>query len=276
MEKLLVATYHDDLHQFEMFSHCIVKNWQGNPRLDVVLGKGTDVATVQSIIDDIFPTSWTVRIHECAIDHKNGYLQQQVNKVFYSIDNEFDDVIVFDSKDFVLRPMDLNTFKHNDQYRATFYIPSQQLVDLCPAIASITDQDVSSVPSTINLTPWIWRTDQLKKHWNYLNDQFGDYHFWNDYPGGGEIYSFFTYTWLDKNSTMRWQSPDNNPLLLGGGWTNQSYDGMLEEAHDFDRWEERKIWKHSRKLPDVRCFDVTRGVLLKYGIGKEIIDRVFG
>jgi hypothetical protein len=172
--------------------------------------------------------------------------------------------------------MDLTTFKHNDRYRATFYLPGQQLKDLCPEIASIIDQDVSSVPSTINLTPWIWRVDQLEKTWQYLNERFGDYHFWTEFPAGGEIYSFFSYTWLDDHSTMRWQSPDNNPLLLGGGWTHQSYEGILQEAQDFDRWSDRKIWKHSRKIDDLRCLDVTRNVLLKYGIEKEIIDRVFG
>jgi hypothetical protein len=276
MEKLLVATYQDDLSQFEMFSHCIVKNWQGNPRLDVVLGKGTDVNSVQSIIDDIFPISWTVKIKECAIGSDDGYLQQQVNKVFYSIDSEFEDVIVFDSKDFVLRPIDIKTFKDQEIYRTTFYLPDQQLSDLCPSISSIKDQDVSWIPSIINLTPWIWQVKQLEKCWHYLNDRFGDYHSWTEYPAGGEIYAFFTYTWLDEYRTMLWQMPDNTPLLLGGGWTHQSYDGMAQEARDFDQWPERKIWKHSRKIDDPRCLDVTRYVLLKYGIEKEIIDRVFG
>jgi hypothetical protein len=276
MEKLLVATYDQDLQQFEMFCHCLVRNWKGNPRLDVVLGKGTNADLVKSIVNKIFPIAWIVKIKECVVDSDDGYLQQQINKVFYSIDDEFDDVIVFDSKDFVLRSMDMTTFKHNDRYRATFYIPSQRLVDLCPAVSSITDRDVSQIPSTINLTPWIWNVKQLEKCWRYLNDRFGDYHSWVEYPGGGEVYSFFSYTWLDAYSIMKWHTPDSNPLLVGGGWTHQSYEGMLQESQDFDQWTERKIWKHSRKLEDPRCVDVTKSVLLKYGIEQEIIDQVFG
>jgi hypothetical protein len=276
MEKLLVATYKDDLVQFEMFCYCILKNWTGNPRLDVVLGKDTDLDKVKSIVDNVFTDTWTIKIHECAIDHGDGYLQQQVNKVIYSIDPEFDDIIVFDSKDFMLRPMDVSTFKNNNSYRATFYVPNQRLMDLCPDITSLVDVSVSSIPSIINLTPWIWRHDQLQKSWSYLNERYGNYHSWVEYPGGGEIYSFFVYTWLDTSSTMIWQCPSHTPLLIGGGWTHQSYENMLQEAQDFDQWTERKIWKHSRKVNDPRCLDVTRTVLEKYGIEKEIIDRVFG
>jgi len=276
MEKLLVATYDRDLLQFEMFCHCIIRNWHGNPRIDVVLGKNTDTTQVQSLIDRIFPDHWCVKVLECAINNNDGYLQQQINKVIYSIDDAVDDVIVFDSKDFVLRPMDIKTFKNENSYRATFYLPDQRLVDLCPAIADIVDRDVSVVPSVINLTPWIWRVDQLKKSWQSLNKRFGDYQTWQSFPAGGEIYSFFSYSWLDPTSTMDWLEPDDNPLLLGGGWTHQTYQGILQEAQDFDRWTERKIWKHSRKLQDPRCLDVTRSVLLRYGIEQEIIDRVFG
>ena len=57
--------------------------------------------------------------------------------------------------------------------------------------------------------------------------------------------------------------------------TTPAAQRMLEEAKAFDLWSERKIWKHSRKLPDARCLDVTRSMLLKYGIEKEIVDRVF-
>jgi hypothetical protein len=64
--------------------------------------------------------------------------------------------------------------------------------------------------------------------------------------------------------------------MLGGGWTHQTYEGMLREVEDFDRWPERVVWKHSRKLKDPRCVDVTKSVLLKYGIEQEIIDQVFG
>jgi hypothetical protein len=271
--KLLVTTYQDDLTQFEMFCHCLNKNWQSNRQLTVALGKNTNVLEVQRIIDQAL-SQWTVDIQSTIHSYSSGYTEQQVNKIFHSMDSTVDDVIVFDSKDFLLRSCNIDNFKQNNQYRATFYIPGQRLVELYPDIEHIVDQDVSQLPSVINLTPWIWKVDQLNRYWNYINQRFGNYQSWNEFPAGTEIYGFYVYTWCDKQSTMQWQDPDT-PLLIGGGWTHQTYDGMLAEAQAFDQWTERKIWKHSRKLEDSRCLDVTKSVLLKYGIEQEIIDRVF-
>lgn len=273
--KLLVATYQDDLTQFEMFCHCLNKNWQSNRRLTVVLGKGTPIAQVQQIVDQELP-NWHVDIQSTAFPYSNGYTEQQVNKIIYSIDSAVDDVIVFDSKDFLLRPCGIDDFKFHDQYRATFYIPGQHLIDLYPDIEHIVDHNVSTLPSVINLTPWIWNVTQLTRYWDHINQRFDDYRSWNKFPAGTEIYGFYVYTWCDNQSVMTWQHADQTPLLIGGGWTHQTYQGMLDEANAFDQWPERKIWKHSRKLPDARCLNVTREVLLKYGINKEIIDQVFG
>jgi hypothetical protein len=74
---------------------------------------------------------------------------------------------------------------------------------------------------------------------------------------------------------MTWTAPENTPLMIGGGWTHQNYQGMIDEAKAFDQWPERKIWKHSRKLADSRCLDVTKAMLSKYRIDQETIDRVF-
>ena len=272
--KLLVATYQDDLSQFEMFCHCLNKNWQGDRRLTVAMGKDTSTAQVQQIVDRELP-DWHVDIQPTAFPYSSGYTEQQVNKIFYSLGSTVDDVIVFDSKDFLLRPTSIDDFKINNQYRTTFNVPGQRLIDLYPNIKHIVDQDVSNLPSVINLTPWIWKVDQLDRYWNYINQRFGHYQSWTEFPAGTEIYGFYVYTWCDKQSTMQWQDSNTIPLLIGGGWTHQSYQGMLDEAKAFDQWPERKIWKHSRKLEDFRCLDVTKSVLLKYGIEQEIIDRVF-
>jgi len=272
--KLLVATYQDDLKQFEMFCHCLHKNWQGNQRLTVAMGKDTPIAQVQKIVDQKLP-NWQVDIQCTAFPYSNGYTEQQVNKIIYSVDSSVQDVIVFDSKDFLLRPCGIEDFKINNQYRATFYIPEQRLIELFPDITHIVDQDVSDLPSVINLTPWIWNVDQLNKYWQYINQRFGDYQVWHEFPAGTEIYGFYVYTWCDNQSVMTWTAPENTPLMIGGGWTHQNYQGMMDEAEAFDRWPERKFWKHSRKLADPGCLDITKAVLFKYGIDQETIDRVF-
>jgi hypothetical protein len=276
MEKLLVVTYGPDLPQLEMFLYCLQKNWKGNQFLTIVFGNNTDPCEVENIVNRSTLSEWNIEIHNGSRPEVNGYTEQNLSKIIYSIDQRFQDVIVFDSKDFLLKTMNFETFKFHNRYRTTFYNPNQALVELYPDTQRIFDQDISHVPSILNLTPWIWNVQQLKKYWIYMNNRFGDYQTWHSMPGGNEIDSFFAYTWCDKKSFMLWAHPDDNPLIIGGGWTHQTYEGMLQEAHDFDQWSERKVWKHSRKLDDPRCLDVTRMVLEKHGIDQKIINRVFG
>jgi hypothetical protein len=85
------------------------------------------------------------------------------------------------------------------------------------------------------------------------------------------------FAWTERNSGIHWHKhPKKWPLLVAGGWTHQTYNGMLEQAQEFESISERIVWKHSRKLQDSRCIDVTRSVLIKYGIDKSFVDQVYG
>lgn len=279
MEKLLVATYDQDLLQFEMFCYCINKNWKGNRFLTVVLNSSSDwnqaYLRVKTVVSEYLPR-WDIEIKDGRHPDHDGYREQAVNKIIFSIDDRFDDTIVFDSKDFLLRDSDLSDFKKDKKYRVTFTLDQSHL-SFYPDSKDLLDQDISHVPGVLNLTPWIWNTSQLKKYWNYMLDRFGDFLSWDSmFKGGTESDTYYLYTFCDTDTTVEFLDQQNNPLIIGGGWTHQTYEGILQEVQDFDRWSERKIWKHSRKINDPRCLDVTRGVLLKYGIEKEIIDRFFG
>ena len=126
--RLLVATYQDDLRQFEMFCHCLNKNWQSDRKLIVALSKNTDTEQVRLIIYSHLP-GWEVDIKQTVHPYSNGYTEQQVNKILHSIDLTVDEVIVFDSKDFLLRPCGIDDFKINNQYRVTFYNPGQRYMN---------------------------------------------------------------------------------------------------------------------------------------------------
>jgi len=128
--KLLVVTYPDDLKQFEMFCYCLKKNWQGSKSLIVVTQQDTDQQVVQKIIDHMLLDGWNVEINQTACSYKDRYTEQQVNKIFYSVHSAVDDVVVFDSKDFVLRPCDFSTFKSNEKYRVTYYLPNKNGLEL--------------------------------------------------------------------------------------------------------------------------------------------------
>lgn len=279
MEKLLVATYDQDLLQFEMFCHCINKNWKGNRFLTIVLNscqewKKTDTE-IKGIISR-YLSGWITEVVDGQHPDHNGYREQAVNKVIHSIDDRFDDVIVFDSKDFLLRESDIVDFKKHGKYRVTFTLDQPHVI-LYPESSELLDRDISHVPAVLNLTPWIWNVDQLRKYWNHMLERFGDFCQWDSmFKGGTESDTYYLFTFCDSQTPVKFLDSQDNPLMIGGGWTHQTYESILREAEDFGRWPERKIWKHSRKLEDPRCLEITKTVLEKYGIEREIINRVFG
>ena len=273
--KILVVTFQDDLAQFEMFCYCLAKNWQGQKNLIVVIGKNTDDQTVQDIVDRVFFNEWTVEIKPTAHPTEVGWHEQQINKVVYSVNSTANDVIVFDSKDFMLKPCNLSTFKPDNRYRITYYLPGK-LVDSNPDVRQLVDKPVDHLPNLSNLTPWIWNVSHLDKFWEYLNNRFDSYTTWKRFPCCSEWLAYYVFAWTDEASEILWhRNPKKMPFLVSGGWANQTYEDMLEQADHFDQNTNSIIWKHNRRLPDVRSIDVTKSVLMKYGIEQHIIDRVF-
>ena len=274
--KMLVTTFKDDIKQFKMFCYCLNKNWQGQKDLIVCLGYNDDEQEFANIIKNTFDVSWNIEIKPTIHAYEFGVTEQQVNTVFYSILSGADDVIVWDCKDFLLRPCNFSTFKKNDKYRITYLLP-KKLVDMGYNISGLVDTPIDHIQAISNIRPWIWNIKQLTRYWEQLTNKFGNYQTWKGgYPAGNEIYGYYVYTLTDSNREIKFLTHPDMPLLFGGGWTHQTYDGILKEADDFDQSLERIVWKHSRKLKDPRCLEVTKLVLLKHGIDKQFIDQVYG
>ena len=66
------------------------------------------------------------------------------------------------------------------------------------------------------------------------------------------------------------------PLMFAGGYTHQTYEAMIKDMTEFDLETDRIVWKHSRKLEDPRCLDVTKSMLIKYDIDPDFIKQVYG
>jgi hypothetical protein len=282
--KIVITTFNEDISQFMMFCYCINKNWNGNRFITVVVNSVRPYSNAewekfyQQVVEitQDYLSEWTVEIHDGRHTDNFGYREQAVNKVLYGIDHRFEDVIVFDCKDFLLKPADLSTFKKDNKYRVTYWKHDQKLISMYPEAIELLDQDLSHVPGVINLTPWIWNVNQLAKYWKYMTSRFGDYSEWGRYyKGGTESDTYFAYTYCDPDKLIKFLNPRHTPLLISGGWSGQTYEGMLEQADQFDQSPTSIIWKHNRRLPDLRSLEVTKSVLSKYGIEQAIIDRVF-
>lgn len=273
---MLVTTFAGDIKQFYMFCYCLAKNWQGKRELIVCIGNGDKEETFKKITDEIFDSSWKISVKPTIHPYQMGVTEQQVNTVYYSTTSGCEDVIVWDCKDFLLRPCGFETFKKDNKYRLTFTLFDKKITEMGYDLSELIDAPHDHFPAILNLRPWIWNVEELQRYWDTMISKFGHFTTWPAYPTACEIYGYYVFMLTDPQRTIKLEDPKDSPLLLGGGWTHQTYDGILQEAIDFDRWPERLVWKHSRKLEDPRCLDVTKSVLLKYNIDQEIVHRVFG
>jgi len=272
---MLVTTFKDDIQQFKMCCFCLKKNWKGVKDLIVCIGSKEDPEIYQFIVEQIFSPDWKVEIKSSIHNFNVGTTEQQANTVFHSITSGVDDIIVWDCKDFLLRPADFSIFKKNQKYRVTYYLP-EKLVDMGYDINGVVEQPIDNIQAISNLRPWIWNVEQLRGYWDQLNNKFGNYQTWDShYPAGCEIYGYYVYTLKNPNSKIEYLDHNETPFLIAGGWTFQTYEGMCEQAKLFDSNPLTIVWKHSRKLSNPQCLEVTKSMLLKYGIDQQFVNQVY-
>ena len=255
MEKIVVGTYEEDLKQFEIFCYCLNKNWNGPKNLTAFVGSYNqqpgNINHVQQIVDTHL-SNWNASVVD---GHRtlatDGYAEQNINKILNSFGSDY--AIVFDSKDFILRPMDLDDFFINGLLALSYFETDKSHYDLYPNSKNIFDG--LDIPPTLNLTPWIWDANILEKMWD--EHQTG---FYNNYT---EWDSYLTYAVVTNSIKL----PEfNERVIIAGGWTHQDYNGMLQQKDQMINLNHKKIWKHSRKLEDHRCSDVTNQVLSHFDI----------
>jgi hypothetical protein len=258
MEKIVVGTYEEDIKQFEVFCYCLNKNWTGNKHIAVFVGSHNgmpgDVNEVTCIVDRYLKDWDRTVVDGGQPDASDGYAEQNINKIINSFGTPTS--IVFDSKDFVLRPLGYEDFIIDNTLALSYFNTSQTHYDLYPDSRQIADN--LDIPTTLNLTPWIWDTVILKEMWD--KHRHGFYN--NDYT---EWDSYLTYAYGKIEFP-----PFEERVIIAGGWTHQTYDGMLEQAKDMKEYAHKKIWKHSRKLEDSRTVEVTCDVLEYFGIPRSI------
>ena len=273
--KLVVVVYDQDLPQFRIFCHCLNKYWQDTRNLTIVVGKPNVVQTyqsVQSIIDQIFSSEWNILIEQGSLDnHMDGYQEQQLFKVLASLDELYQDAVVFDCKDFLLKPMGFDDFKEKSKYKvAVFNDDKKTFQDFYPSVAN-TFNFKHSIPLPLILTPWIWQREQLQRYWQKILELFGDeYHQWSQYPTGSEWASYYAFTYTDKNSLVEF---DNSWWMpIGGCWKHQTVEDIQQQADMFDQYPDRKVWKHHRTVTDLRKINITATVLKSHEISDTAIN----
>jgi hypothetical protein len=278
-EKLLVIVYNDDLPQFEVMCHCLNLNWKGNRHLTVVCSKPsanntTDCLSVStSIVKQAFDPNWVVEIITGFPTKMSGYAEQQAYKIFYSLDDRFDNVIVVDCKDFLLKPSDSTDFVNDDVYNIAYASTGSSFQDNYPELTKVMNVDNVKLPMIVNLTPWIWRCEQLQKYWDHLIDKFGPCEQWTQFPLWSEIIGYFVFTHQDTEPLVKFQKPVGDWVVSSGVWNNQTFAGALEQRSNFDQFNEIKIWKHTRNVKDYELAEITASVLANYQVPADVINH---
>lgn len=279
--KLLVATYSGDLAQFELCCHCINKNWKGNRCITISLGQPNplyqgevfDTISIKEVATGIFDRDWQIEVVDGAIHGMSGYCEQQVNKVRFSIDPRFQDTIVFDCKDFLLKPTDIDFFKPDGRYRVAYFKNENTFKEQYVSALAMFDHIPDDVPTPFNTTPWVWSSSEVEKFWSYMQSRFGLYQSWRTFPGATEWSNFYIFNYCDSESVMPMTSAEYEFVNFCGIWQTLSLEDIQQQACEFDRWDSMRIWKHTRKDSTPQKVEITEQVLKKYGIEQSVIDR---
>jgi len=281
--KLLAVTYDNDLPQFKLMCYCLNKIWFGNCDITIIYGKNEIKNEKCDIGDDIkhicnhfFDYSWNIDIEHGIETKMCGYHEQQLHKVLYSLDNikKYKDVIIFDSKDFMLKPGNESDFKHNTIYNLAYMNTDKQLSDIYPEISKSFSNLNTNIPPVYVLSPWIWNIKQLQRFWNYVTSIYGtNYTEWTEFPGSWEWAVYYAFTENDEGRVIEYIRPNpyNKFNVTGGIWTNQTFDGAISQLDEFSKYSERKYWKHTRKTVGNHFIAITSILLNRYDIPNHLI-----
>ena len=265
MAKILVQTYQPDMLQFEMFCHCLNKNWQDDKNITVIVGQpnaDTVIRITENIIKSQLSSDWSVDLVNGTISTLDGLTEHAVNKVKYS--NV--DTLICDAKDFLLRPSNIQDYKSNSKYCVNFYFPDKTHLQMYDNVQEL------NAPAVSSMTPWIWSPAVLDTYVEWLEKNYGHHKTWNMFPGGFEYCTWFVWAWNQPHlKELIETDPSNCSLRFGGVWPGQSAQGAVQEVKDFVRWSERKWWKHTRKVQDPICLDLTCDMLIQFDINIEYV-----
>lgn len=280
MEKLVAVTYWDDLPQFEIMLAGLNQHWQGNRHISIAYTvNNNNLHEIKNQIKEIanaqLKSNWTVEFFDFDTTLMSGYDEQQVFKILLSLDSEFEDSIVLDSKDFLLKSADITDFKVEEKYKIMRTSAGGVLNDMYPRVVSDLNITEKIIDPILILTPWIWNQKQLEKYWIHLLEKFGDWTTWTNFPTGSEWAGYYSFTFLDHDKNIELVTKENPQaywMPIAGNWKNQTEAEVLVQEKEFDSYPERKFWKNHRDVANKDLKRVTARVLKTHGINPALVE----
>jgi len=284
-EKIITRTYRGDLPQFRVMLHCLNKNWQGNRFISIACTKNwshldpTIIDAVRPIVEETLTDGWTIEFVPQFQTAMIGYEEAQLYNFTMAMDDRFEDSIGIDSKDFLLKPCDINDFKSSGLYKiARFKDPQNKIFsEFYRVFCDRYGIDTLDVPLPIILTPYTFNNAQTKRIWKKLLDQFGqDFTKWTMFPTGVEWCVYYVETLLDPDPIVKFvdpNGPDGHWMPIGGFYKKPNITDGLEQERVFDLTVNTKFWKHHRESNTADAVEITARVLKNHGIEDHVISR---
>lgn len=185
---LLVVTYYNDLPNFRMFVNLLNKFWKSNKKIKIIyslktgnkeyLNEDMVLPFINKCIQD-FLIDWDVTILKGLETNLNGWHEQQLNKMYFSAEDNQNYTIVFDCCNFLTHELFFNNLFKNGK------------PILLPCDTNITEHEECKKIFNINepfifpasLTPWVWKNFDIFNTQNFLFQKFNTYEHWEIYPG---------------------------------------------------------------------------------------------
>jgi hypothetical protein len=278
-EKLTVRTYRGDLPQLRVMLHCLNKYWQGNRFISIACTKNWDlpdlniINDVRPIVEEMLTDGWIVEFVPRLQTNMVGYEEAQVYNFTMSMDDRFEESIGIDSKDFLLKPCDLNDFKVNGKYNIARFKDTRIFSEFYRIFCDRYGIDTLDIPLPIILTPYTFNTAQTKRIWKKLLDRYGyDFTTWTMFPTGVEWCVYYVETMLDPDPIVKF-TDENSWMPIGGFYKNPNIAEGLEQERNFDLNNNTKFWKHHRQSNTKECVEITARVLKNHGIEDHVISR---
>lgn len=273
MMKILTIIHWSDLFQLKLQAESLSKLWRGNKRWTIVIEDPLPDVQVLSlewckknihidgwVIDFIIPDNPEIIRH-------NGWLRQQMCKIYYAAMAKEEWVLILDAKNFLIKPTNESFFLRDN---GVVYLPRLDNDDFFRLTTNAAKKLLKSnaeIPAAASMTPWIFN----KKEVLHLVNSFGiSIDQWPDNTA-----TEFTLYW-------HWVYPKFNwiPLqFVSGFWHKEYADNMYGNIPSISEIKEGSIsdhfifWTHHRYVTNTEAKEATMQVLTHAGLSTEIITQ---
>lgn len=244
---LITAVHKYDTPNIFLQAHSLLKHWEGDKNWIIY---ADDIAAFKFVTDHILPlmSGWNVRVTNKKYKASDGWIRQQIVKIYESSQVQTDYSLILDSKNFLIKPASMDTFlnggiwfmelKDCDFYKENMHV-SENLLGFKNKI---------KIPASI--TPWIWKTTIV----NELICKLPNFDQWETVPGT----EWFLY-WLIAQDKVEWISKGWVSGLWAGDQFIKQSQQTVESLPDL---VELYWWAHHHTHISIDAKNITKSLLL--------------